>query len=403
MALSALAAAPSSPSGRRYRVASVLPRLRGAARGRARRREACSACTATSTTTGSTAASPRRRTPHTSRRTGRSSRSRCAAPRSAAAASRSSSICRRGTRRIRGGATRSLYLLHGFPGKPLALPRDGTAGRRRGRPGRPRHRAQPLILAMPFGSTGQFTDKEWANGIGRGQGWETFVARDVVRAIDARYRTIRSGSARGARRPLGGRLRRGQHRHPPPGRVRRRRELVGLHARGRPRRDLRPPTALLARTARSPRSQPRRRALRRAHTFVWFYSGRRDGFRPQNAAFAKRARRRRGSRTGSSSSPAATTGRSGAATPCGRTWRPPGGCTVRRLALPAARRPRSAWRRSAGSTRSSRTCPGPGSARRCRSTSSRTTTPRRSSGSSSSGASWPCCSAPGRAAQGSSA
>ena len=54
-----------------------------------------------------------------------------------------------------------------------------------------------MILVMPIGSTGIFTDKEWANGIGKDAGWETFVARDVVRAIDARYRTIRSGSARG--------------------------------------------------------------------------------------------------------------------------------------------------------------------------------------------------------------
>ena len=36
------------------------------------------------------------------------------------------------------------------------------------------------------------------NGIGKDAGWETFLARDVVRAIDARYRTIPSGSAAGS-------------------------------------------------------------------------------------------------------------------------------------------------------------------------------------------------------------
>src|SRR5436305_14079586 len=47
-----------------------------------------------------------------------------------------------------------------------------------------------MILVMPSGSTGTLTDKEWANGVGAGEGWETFVARDVVHAIDSRYRTI---------------------------------------------------------------------------------------------------------------------------------------------------------------------------------------------------------------------
>ena len=35
------------------------------------------------------------------------------------------------------------------------------------------HRAQPVILVMPFGSTGSFTDKEWANGIRPNDGWVT--------------------------------------------------------------------------------------------------------------------------------------------------------------------------------------------------------------------------------------
>src|SRR2546426_371597 len=56
--------------------------------------------------------------------------------------------------------------------------------------------AQPLILVMPFGSTGTFTDKEWVNGYRAHENWETFVARDVVRAIDARFRTIPIGSGR---------------------------------------------------------------------------------------------------------------------------------------------------------------------------------------------------------------
>ena len=58
------------------------------------------------------------------------------------------------------------------------------------------HKLRPMILVMPFGSTGSFTDKEWANGVGHDDAWETFLARDVVRAVDQRYRTIANGSGR---------------------------------------------------------------------------------------------------------------------------------------------------------------------------------------------------------------
>jgi len=88
-----------------------------------------------------------------------------------------------------------LYLLHGFPGRPLAflltvrmgVVEDELVAR---------HEAQRLILVMPFGSTGTFNDKEWANGIGPDEGWRTFVSRDVVHAIDSQYRTIASRSGR---------------------------------------------------------------------------------------------------------------------------------------------------------------------------------------------------------------
>ena len=61
-----------------------------------------------------------------------------------------------------------LYLLHGVPGRPgaflstvrMGVVEDELVGRRK---------AQPLILVMPFGSTGSFTDEEWANGVRPGQ------------------------------------------------------------------------------------------------------------------------------------------------------------------------------------------------------------------------------------------
>ena len=158
-------------------------------------------------------------------------------------------------------------------------------------------KAQPLILVMPFGSTGSFTDEEWANGVRPGNGWETFVARDLVEAIDARYRTIRSRRRPRARRALRGRLRRAQHRPPPSARVPRDRELVGLRAR--------PPT--------SARSSATERSL----------------LVGEHAARHARARRARpsGGGTSTSGSTAAPTTSSGS-----RTRRSPGRSTPRDVA-----------------------------------------------------------------------
>ncbi len=89
-----------------------------------------------------------------------------------------------------------LYLLHGFPGEPLQFLNVGqvatteatlvAAGR-----------MKPMIVVLPTGTRSLLTDEEWANGIRPGNGWETFVARDLVNAIDARYRTIPGARGRG--------------------------------------------------------------------------------------------------------------------------------------------------------------------------------------------------------------
>ena len=178
------------------------------------------------------------------------------------------------------------YLLHGIPGVPnafLLTVRAGvvedvlTA----------RHAAQPIILVMPMGSTGQFTDKEWVNGVRPHENWSTFVWRDVVRAIDARYRTIRSGAGRA----IGG-LSEGGYgaidialHHP--------REFRVVESwSGYQLADPVPAIfghdeALIARN--SPLLQLRRdaAALRRAHDYFWFYSGSADPLRGQNARFAR--------------------------------------------------------------------------------------------------------------------
>jgi enterochelin esterase-like enzyme len=179
-----------------------------------------------------------------------------------------------------------LYLLHGFPGKPLAfldtvrmgVVEDDLVAQ---------HKAQPLILVMPFGSTGEFTDEEWANGVSPGNQWATFVSRDVVNAIDARYRTI----AKPAARAIGGLSEGGygainiELHHP------REFSLVeswsGYELPAKIRSIFGPKLGLLSQNdpmTMLPRVAPELRAL---HRYLWIYSGRSDPLRLQNQAFAR--------------------------------------------------------------------------------------------------------------------
>ena len=177
------------------------------------------------------------------------------------------------------------YLLHGFPGRPAAFLLTVRAGvvddilAARGR-------GQPLILVMPFGSTGTFTDKEWANGVRAHEGWETFVARDLVRAIDSRYRTIASGAGRalgGLSEGGYGALNIGLH-HPGEFRVleswsgyEKADDLESIFGGDR---------QLLGRNSPLETVDGVASGLLRAHTYVWFYSGTTDRLRGQNRAFA---------------------------------------------------------------------------------------------------------------------
>jgi enterochelin esterase-like enzyme len=178
-----------------------------------------------------------------------------------------------------------LYLLHGFPGRPgaflttvrLGVVEDELVAR---------SRARRMILVMPFGSSGTFTDKEWANGVRRGEGWETFVARDLVHAVDRRFRTIPTGAARalgGLSEGGYGALNIGLHH---PGEFRVLESWSGYEQAADVSSIFGSQKRLLA--ANSPLRDlgPVARALRAAHTFVWFYSGSDDSFRRQNTAFA---------------------------------------------------------------------------------------------------------------------
>ena len=175
-----------------------------------------------------------------------------------------------------------LYLLHGFPGRPLAFletVRMGVVEDSLTALGK----TQGVILVMPFGSTGTFTDKEWVDGVGSNQGWGTFASRDLVRAIDARYRTIRSGAGRaiaglseggfGAidialRHPREFSVVESWSGYERPDKLR---AIYGSHLRQLPAND---PFALLPHVAS------------RLHAYFWIYSGSDDPLRKQNRAFA---------------------------------------------------------------------------------------------------------------------
>jgi enterochelin esterase-like enzyme len=179
-----------------------------------------------------------------------------------------------------------MYLLHGVPGRPaaflatvrLGVVQDELVAL---------HRARPAILVMPFGSTGSFTDKEWGNGVGHGNDWETFVARDLVRSIDRRYRTIANARGRaliGLSEGGYGAINIAIH-HP------REFHIVeswsgyevadDLGAIFDHRRSLLDAnTPLLTLPAAAP-------TLLAQHTYFWFYSGTDDHFRKQNMRFAQ--------------------------------------------------------------------------------------------------------------------
>lgn len=180
-----------------------------------------------------------------------------------------------------------LYLLHGFPGKPGAFLLTVKAGVDEDELVA-ENRMQPLILVMPFGSTGQFTDKEWVDGTRPHEGWATFVARDVVRAVNARYRTIANGTGRA----IGG-LSEGGYgainialHHP--GEFHVIESWSGYQLADPVRSIFGANTQLIADNSPLLRLHRVAPALRRDRTYVWFYVGSSDGkrFRKQNSDFA---------------------------------------------------------------------------------------------------------------------
>ena len=178
-----------------------------------------------------------------------------------------------------------LYLLHGFPGEPVQFLNVGqvasteatlvAAGR-----------MQPVILVMPSGSRSLLADEEWANGISRGNAWETFVTRDLVNVIDARYRTIASASGRGiAGLSEGGygALNIGLHR---PGEFGLMESWSGYMTADNIPAIFGHDASVLAYNSPAARISSVAGRVRAQHTYIWFYCGAGDPLAPQNRAFA---------------------------------------------------------------------------------------------------------------------
>lgn len=177
-----------------------------------------------------------------------------------------------------------LYLLEGSPGDPSNFLTVGEVGVAEAELVAAR-RIQPLILVVPAGGRSFFADEEWVNGIQPGNDWETFVASDLVNAIDARYRTIASSAWRGlAGLSEGGygALNIGLH-HPGEFRLL---ESWSGYMRADPILAIYDHDQRLVRY-NSPAYTVRAVAapLRLDGTYIWFYSGTRDVLKPQNLAF----------------------------------------------------------------------------------------------------------------------
>ena len=178
-----------------------------------------------------------------------------------------------------------LYLLHGFPGDPAGFVRTVRVGVVEDTL-LAKKQMKPMIIVMPMGSTGIFTDKEWANGIHPNEQWETFFARDVVNAVDRQFRTI----PRGAARAVGGlseggyaSLNIGFH-HPSEFRVLE--SWSGYEKADDVKSIFGGKQAVLTRNSPLETLPKVARVLRRDGTYIWFYTGDKDSLRKQNFTFA---------------------------------------------------------------------------------------------------------------------
>jgi enterochelin esterase-like enzyme len=89
----------------------------------------------------------------------------------------------------------SLYLLHGVPGYAKQFVDIGDVQVAEALLVA-RHQMPPTVIVMPQGGSNNFDDTEWVNGVGPGSAWMSYVAGEVVAAVDRRFRVIDSGADR---------------------------------------------------------------------------------------------------------------------------------------------------------------------------------------------------------------
>ncbi len=211
------------------------------------------------------------------------------------------------------------------------------------------------------------------NGIGAGNGWATFVSRDLVHYVDAHYRTIASARGRGDRRASP---------RAATARSTSRSSIRASSRSSRAGRDTNGRTSCARSSGRTCSSSPRTirgcscgasapRPAQARHLLLVLL--RLDGSLPHaERGVRTRARRRCACRTRTGSSTAATTGRSGATTRASRISRRRRGSRMVRVARSVAAfalLARRARRRDGlALSRAARRCtsPGPGGARRAR-------------------------------------
>ena len=175
------------------------------------------------------------------------------------------------------------YFLHGLPGEMFTY-RTVLQGLAVEDVLIAQRRLKPMIVVVPGGPWRG--DTEWADGIRPVSGWDTFVSRDLVRAIDRRFRTIPRTIDRaiaGLSEGGYGALNIGLH-HP---------EVFGTIESWSGYTIADPTSGVFGTDARlleydSPlRFLPNVvQELRRYHTLFWFYVGIDDRFFHQNLAFA---------------------------------------------------------------------------------------------------------------------
>jgi len=179
----------------------------------------------------------------------------------------------------------SMYFLHGVPGASdqfldvadVQIAESELVAE---------HRMPPTVLVMPQGAPSILDDTEWVDGAGRGTAWLTYVGRDVVVAVDRRFRIIDSGRDRaiaGLSEGGYGALNIGLHY---PGEFGVIESWSGYTGASRAPRYFNHHPALLAANSPALEVSRERATLLRRHTFFWFYCGVTDEDLGQNERFA---------------------------------------------------------------------------------------------------------------------